>query len=147
MESMFRQQAVVSFSRHGVEALLGYLTDNIHCESVWERHLRLLIEVIPASDGKHPDRIVLQERRRKEERLESCGDPLCRIFFRNPKEVVHQPQIFDNGGIERIDELEKCFENVGGFSDLDDVESAIVRSVARWLRDGEGVPEGDRCDG
>ena len=112
-ESVLRQQVVVSFSRHGVETLLGYLTENIHCESVWDCQLRLLVEVILVSDGKHPDRVMLEERRRSEEFPKSCCDSFCRVFVCNPEEVFHQTQIFDNGGVDRIDELEKGLEDVG----------------------------------
>jgi len=144
---MLRHHVVISSSRHGVEVFLGYFTEDIDFERVLERQKCFLIEVVVTSDGEHPDWIVLQEGRRNKEFLKLRGDTLRYVLVCKAEEVIHQPQTFDNWGIDWIDELEKCFEDVGGFGEWDDVESGTIRSVAGWLGDGEGVPEGDRCDG
>jgi len=143
---MFHQQGMVCFSCHNLELGGGDFADGIDRERVGDGHACFFVKAIAASDGENSDWIILKEGGRNEEFLKFRDNTPCHVFARELEEVVHQPQICDDGGVDRIDELKEGFEDLGGFGDFDDTESGILRRMVRWLGDGEGVSEDARCD-
>ena len=117
------------------------VSDGVDFKCMCDRQLCLLTEVCATSDGIDQDRSVPQEGRGYKDLSEFRVNAIRHVLFSELEEVIHQLEGIYGRGFDWVDESEKCLEDFCGLYDMDDGKGGILRSMARWLRDGEYVVE------